>query len=118
MEKIDNLKLALDPKTMELIVTADVIMKHKDDFDDLYLIMFNIMDDPLRLSIIGVCNLLEMAMENTNMNEAQLLSLLRANPEKYITLATQNVEAMASRGNEFISINLDSADNAKRARKR
>ena len=32
MEKIDNLKLALDPKTMELIVTADVIMKHKDDF--------------------------------------------------------------------------------------
>jgi hypothetical protein len=116
MEKIDNLKLALDPKTMELIVTADVVMKNKEDFDDLYLIMFNIMDDPLRLSVIGVCNLLEMAMENTQMNEAQLLSLLKANPEKYITLATQNVETMASRGDEFISINLDSADNAKRAR--
>ena len=51
MEKIDNLKLALDPKTMELIVTADVVMKNKEDFDDLYLIMFNIMDDPLRLSV-------------------------------------------------------------------
>ena len=82
MEKIDNLKLALDPKTMELIVTADVVMKNKEDFDDLYLIMFNIMDDPLRLSVIGVCNLLEQTRENTQMNEAQLLSLLKANQEK------------------------------------
>ncbi len=116
MEKINNLKVAIDPKSLELVVTAEILMKDEKDFDDLYLIMFNIMDEPLRLSVIGVCNLLEMAMENTNMNESQLKSLLNANPEKYITLATENIELMSKMGKEFIGINLDSEENAKKAR--
>ena len=116
MDKISNLKLGLDSNTIELVVTTDIIMKGKTDYDDLYLIMFNIMDEPLRLSIIGVSNLLDMAAQNTDMNEAQLISLLKANPEKYITLATQDINLMGERGKEFISINLDSEKNATKAR--
>ena len=116
MDKINNLKLGLDSNTIELIVTADIIMKDKNDYDDLYLIMFNIMDEPLRLSVIGVSNLLDMAMQNTKMDESQLISLLKANPEKYITLATQDINLMSKMGKEFIGINLDSEKNANKAR--
>ena len=41
MDKITNLKLGLDSNTIELVVTTDIIMKGKNDYDDLYLIMFN-----------------------------------------------------------------------------
>tara|TARA_R110000851_G_scaffold49643_1_gene119329 strand:+ start:657 stop:1214 length:558 start_codon:yes stop_codon:yes gene_type:complete len=116
MDKISKLKLGLDSNTIELIVTTDIIMKSKHDYDDLYLIMFNIMDEPLRLSVIGVSNLLDMAAHNSKMNEAQLISLLKANPEKYITLATQDINLLGERGKEFISINLDSEKNATKSR--
>ena len=57
MKEIKNVKLGVVPKTMEVSVNSEVIMKSKDDFDDLYVVMFNIMDDPLRLSLITIGNL-------------------------------------------------------------
>ena len=57
MKEIKNVKLGVVPKTMEVSVNSEVIMKSKDDFDDLYVVMFNIMDEPLRLSLITIGNL-------------------------------------------------------------
>ena len=37
MKKIKNVKLGIVPKTMEVSVNSEVIMKDKNDFDDLYL---------------------------------------------------------------------------------
>ena len=51
MKEIKNVKLGVVPKTMEVSVNSEVIMKSKEDFDDLYVVMFNIMDEPLRLSL-------------------------------------------------------------------
>ena len=57
MESIKNVKLGLDPKKMEVVVSADITMKDETDKDDLYLIMFNIMDNPLRLSLFTIGDL-------------------------------------------------------------
>lgn len=70
-EKIKNVKLGIVPKTMEVSVNSEVIMKDKNDFDDLYVVMFNIMDEPLRLSLITIGNLSNI-LNDRGLTEAQI----------------------------------------------
>ena len=54
MKKINNVKLGMNPKDMVVTVSAEIEMVDENDADDLYLVMFNIMDSPLRLSVFTV----------------------------------------------------------------
>ena len=46
MKEVKDVKLGI--KDGDVVVTATVDMKADDDRDDLYFVMFNILDDPLR----------------------------------------------------------------------
>ena len=54
MKEIKNVKLGVNPTNMVVTVSADVVMDGLEDPDDLYLVMFNVMDDPLRLSVFTI----------------------------------------------------------------
>jgi len=116
MKSINNVKLGINPKDMVVVVSADVDMHDKDDKDDLYLVMFNIMDDPLRLSLFTIGGLYDLVKKNTNMGKGQIVEIMTNNPEKYIQLALQDTEELGNRGQENIKINLDSPKNATKAR--
>ena len=115
MKKIKNVKLGIVPKTMEVSVNSEVIMKDKNDFDDLYVVMFNIMDEPLRLSLITIGNLSNI-LNDRGLTEAQIKNLYDANPEKYLGEALNTPESFDKYANENIRICLDTSDNAQKAR--
>ena len=116
MESIKNVKLGLDPKKMQVVVSADITMKDEADKDDLYLIMFNIMDNPLRLSLFTIGDLFGLAQKNTGMPDSQIIRLAEKQPDKYISLALGNPEDLSEVGVENVRILLDSPENAKKAR--
>lgn len=116
MKKISNVKLGINPNTMIVNVKADVEMIDKNDKDDLYLVMFNIMDNPLRLSLFTIGNLFDLVKENTELSDNQINKLMKENPESYIQMAVSNIEAMSNKGVENVKIPLNSEDNAKKAR--
>ena len=116
MKKIDNVKLGLDSKTMGVVVSADIIMDGKDDWDDLYLIMFNVMEDPLRLALFSVGNLKYMAKLNKNMTESKVKSLAKSDPQAYISAAIEDTDLLGTQGSENIKVLLNSDNNAKKAR--
>ena len=116
MESIKNVKLGLDPKKMEVVVSADITMKDEEDKDDLYLIMFNIMDNPLRLSLFTIGDLFGLVKKNTGMPDSQIIKMAEKHPDKYISLALGNPEDMGELGVENVRIILDSPETAKKAR--
>ena len=116
MNKINKVKLGLDAKTMEVVVSADIIMDGKKDWDDLYLVMFNVMDDPLRLALFTVGGLKRMVKENTDISEDEAKLLASSNPQKYIASSVQNTDLLERNGVENVKVLLNSDSNAKRAR--
>jgi hypothetical protein len=116
MKSIKNVKLGINPKDMVVNVIADVEMKDKDDADDLYLVMFNVMDSPLRLSLFTIGNLYELVKRNSNLSESEILNVMKNSPEKYIQYAVGNMDALGDYGVENVKIVLDSESNSKKAR--
>ena len=88
MKSIKNVKLGINPKDMVVNVIADVEMKDKNDADDLYLVMFNVMDSPLRLSLFTIGNLYELVKRNSNLSEPEIMNIMKNSPEKYIQAFT------------------------------
>lgn len=116
MEKIKKVKLGVNPETMQVVVTAEVEMKNNKDKDDLYLIMFNIMDSPLRLSLFTIGNLHRIVKENHELPDSQIVEIMENNPEKYISLAVSDLDILSKYGNENVKIELNNKNNATKAR--
>jgi len=116
MKEIRNVKLGINPKDMVVNVVADVEMNGKQDEDDLYLVMFNVMDSPLRLSLFTIGNLFDLVKKNSNLSDEEIYHLMKNSPDKYIQYAIGNMDALGEAGKENVKILLDSAENAKRAR--
>ena len=116
MKEIKNVKLGINPKDMVVNVVADVEMNGKDDEDDLYLVMFNVMDSPLRLSLFTIGNLFDLVKSNSNLSNDEITHLMKNSPDKYIQYAVGNMDALGEVGVENIKIMLNSPENAKKAR--
>jgi|TARA_R110002012_G_scaffold279492_1_gene467850 hypothetical protein len=115
MKSIGKVKLGLNDK-FEVLIESDIVMNGKEDYDDLYFVMFNVMNNPLRLSIITVGNLIELAKENTGLDENKLMDMAKNDPENYVMLALGDGSKVIDKGTEKIKINLDSQDNANKSR--
>jgi len=115
MKNIGKVKLGVN-KDLEVVIVSDVVMNGENDKDDLYFIMFNIMHQPLRLSITTVGDLLNLAKTNTGKSEEELLSLLESDPENYVYLALGNSDLLVEKSVEKIKIPLDSDESANKAR--
>ena len=96
MKEIKKLKLGIN-KDAVVVVSSEIEMNSKEDKDEAYIIMFNIIGDPLRLGIIVVGNMLDKAIENTNLSKAQLLTLMDNDPEKYLEAAMKNPDKISMR---------------------
>lgn len=116
MKEIKNVKLGVNPTNMVVTVSADVVMDGPEDPDDLYLVMFNVMDEPLRLSVFTIGKLIDIVKANTGFNHEQVLEIMKTHPEKYVQLAVSNVEGLGDVSKENVKIPLDSETNAKKAR--
>lgn len=116
MKKIKDVKLGVNPKDFSVVVSANIEMNDKEDKDDLYLVMFNIMDNPLRLSVLTIGNLLDLVVKNTTLSKSQAEKLMSDSPEQFIQTAIGNSENITEIGKENVKILLDSEANAKKAR--
>lgn len=63
MKKLNKMNLKINPKDMVLSMNTDIDMVSKTDKDDAYIVMFNIIDNPLRLSIITVSNFYDILQD-------------------------------------------------------
>lgn len=115
MKEIKKVKLGIDADTI-VVVSSEVEMRSKNDKDDAYIVMFNIIGDPLRLGIIVVGNMLDKALQNTNLSEEQLVALMEASPEKYLEAAMKNPDLIFESAQEMVKVMLDSEKKASQAR--
>ena len=115
MKKIGKVKLGIN-NDMEVVIVSDVSLKDKEDLDDLYFVMFNIMHNPLRLAITTVGDLLSLAKANTKKDESELLEMLESDPEQYVYSALGNSDLLMEYSQEKIKIPLDSKESANKAR--
>jgi|TARA_R100000908_G_C3747768_1_gene142761 hypothetical protein len=116
MKKIGKVKMTMS-KDMVVNVHADVHMKNANDKDDLYFVLFNIMADPLRLSIGTVGNFFESLEQVTGLEQQSLHNLLENQPDKYMSLVQQNYTDLVSvSSEEKVKIVLDNQRNADMAR--
>ena len=81
-----------------------------------FIVMFNIMDEPLRLSLFTIGQLINLVKRNTELSETQAYAILEENPEKYIQMAVQDMEVLGTYGVENVKIPLNSKENAQKAR--
>jgi hypothetical protein len=115
MKEIKKLKLGIN-KDAVVVVSSEIEMNSKEDKDEAYIIMFNIIGDPLRLGIIVVGNMLDKAIENTNLSKAQVLTLMDKDPEKYLEAALKNPDKIFESAQEMVKIVLDSEKKASQTR--
>jgi hypothetical protein len=116
MEKIGKTKLTMN-KDMKVVVYSDVYMKDENDADDLYFVMFNILADPLRLSLCVVSEFFDYLVNHTDINEAELNKMLKTDPEAYLGLVQNNYAGMVeSSATEKVKIKLDNKVSADQAR--
>jgi len=116
MEKIGKTKLTMN-KEMKVVVYADVYMKDEHDADDLYFVMFNILADPLRLSLCVVSEFFNYLANYTDITVEELNKLLAQDPEAYLTLVQNNYTGMVEHSAaEKVKIKLDNKVAADQAR--
>ena len=116
MEKIGKTKLTMN-KEMLVVVYADVYMKDAKDADDLYFVMFNILADPLRLSLCVVSEFFDYLVDHTDITRTKLNQMLKTDPEAYLVLVQNNYSGMVEHSaTEKVKIKLDNQTAADQAR--
>jgi hypothetical protein len=116
MKKIGKVKLTMT-KDMVVNVHADVHMKDGHDKDDLYFVLFNIMAEPLRLSLGVVGNFFEELERLAGSDPARLTQLLETEPDTYMKLVQRHYADLVTTSNEEkVKVTLDSQRNADMAR--
>lgn len=114
MEQIVSVKLGLN-NDMEVVVTSDVRMKSADDRDDVYFVMFNILDAPLRFVVATSSNFEEFLTKKGH-SSAQLNGWLLDNPDKFLGAIVEHQMEVMQNGVERVKVSLDSQQNADMAR--
>ena len=114
MDRINSVKLGIN-NDMEVVVTADIQMKSGVDTDDVYFVMFNILDDPLRFVVATASNF-EQFLTQKGVPNATLQKWLTETPELFMNeIVKHQMEVMGS-AVERVKVSLDSQGNADMAR--
>tara|TARA_R110000751_G_scaffold216183_10_gene319525 strand:+ start:141 stop:719 length:579 start_codon:yes stop_codon:yes gene_type:complete len=115
MQSVKKVKLGLNAE-MEVVVTADVNMKHKADLDDVYFVMFNVLDTPLRFVVSTAGNftefLVERGTEETEINKW----FSEETPDKFLEEVVQHQTDILIHSDEKVRVILDTQKNADLAR--
>lgn len=114
MDKIGKVALGMSADA-EVIVKTAMKMKNAEDKDDLYFTMFNIMANPLRMVVAVVGNFSSM-LPQFGYSQEDIDTWVTEEPEKYLSLVMNHYADLMAHAEEKISIPLDSAENAEKAR--
>lgn len=114
MKKINKVKLSLNEKA-EVVVNADIHMENKDDKDDIYFIMFNILHNPLRFVVATVGDFSGI-LRNKGIPQTQISDWLESEPEKFIQAVMTDQVALFGSATEKVKVTLDSPKNAQLSR--
>ncbi len=101
---------------MILTMNTEIDMVSKSDKDDAYIVMFNIIDNPLRLSIITVSNFHDIIEDLFKVEREKIENLNQQELDVLIAETVSNIEVIAKYGEERITIPLDNETNAKKVR--
>ena len=113
MNTISDVKLGFS-KSTEVMVTATVDM-NTGDKDDLYFVMFNILDNPLRFVVAVAGNFRDFLVEKGFKNE-EVNHWLETSPDKYLQEIVKHQVEIMQGATERVRIPLDSQKNADQAR--
>lgn len=113
MKSIRDVKLGFSKET-EVMVTATVDMETEDQ-DDLYFVMFNILDNPLRFVVAVSGNFRDFLIEK-GFSSAEINGWLGKNPEQYLQEIVKHQVEIMQNATERVKIPLDTQKNADMAR--
>ncbi len=116
MKKLNKMNLKINPKDMILTMNTEIDMVSLKDKDDAYIVMFNIIDNPLRLSIITVSNFYDIIEDIFQVEREKIENLKQQELDVLITETVSNIEVLTKYGEEKIIIPLDDETNAKKVR--
>ena len=94
MKKLNKMNLKINPKDMVLSMNTDIDMVSKTDKDDAYIVMFNIIDNPLRLSIITVSNFYDILQDLFKVDREKIESLEQQELDLLIAETVSNIEVI------------------------
>lgn len=100
---------------MEVVVTADIQMKSGVDTDDVYFVMFNVLDDPLRFVVATASNFEEFLLKK-GVPSATLSNWLAENPELFMGEIVKHQMEVMGNAVERVKVSLDQQSNADVAR--
>jgi membrane carboxypeptidase/penicillin-binding protein PbpC len=112
LKQISDVKLGF--KDNEVIVTAVVDMDHNDK-DDLYFVMFNILDDPLRFVVAVAGNFVDFLVSK-GYNREEIDRWLSKDPQKYLEGIVQHQVEIMQSANERVKVVIDNQASADQAR--
>jgi hypothetical protein len=113
MKNISDVKLGFS-KTTEVMVTATVDMDDGDK-DDLYFVMFNILDKPLRF-VVAVAGNFRDFLGGKGYSPEEINKWLETSPENYLEEIVKHQVEIMQNATERVRISLDSQKNADQAR--
>jgi|TARA_R110000823_G_scaffold295828_1_gene415819 hypothetical protein len=114
MEKIAKVQLGLN-KEMEVMVTSEIAMATAADRDDVYFVMFNVLDKPLRFVVSTAGNFTEFLVAR-GIKKAQIDTWLSEDPDQFLNNIVQYQQDLISHSVEKVKVVLDSQKNADMAR--
>ena len=81
-------------------MNTDIDMVSKTDKDDAYIVMFNIIDNPLRLSIITVSNFYDILQDLFKVDREKIESLEQQELDLLIAETVSNIEVITQYGED------------------
>lgn len=114
MDKINKVQLGLN-NDMEVVVTSEVVMRNKADRDDVYFVMFNILDNPLRFVVSTAGNFTDFLTQRGT-TDGEIKGWLDSNPDLFLNAIVQHQAELLPHSQEKVRVNLDSQKNADLAR--
>ncbi len=114
MDKITKVKLGLN-KEMEVMVTSGISMMNDADRDDVYFVMFNVLDKPLRFVVSTAGNFTEFLVSR-GVKDSQIKTWLAEDPDQFLNQIVQYQQDLLGHSVEKVKVVLDSQKNADMAR--
>ena len=114
MEKIAKVQLGLN-KEMEVMVTSGISMATAADRDDVYFVMFNVLDKPLRFVVSTAGNFTEFLVAR-GIKKTQIDTWLSEDTDQFLNNIVQYQQDLISHSVEKVKVVLDSQKNADMAR--
>jgi len=112
MKQITDVKLGF--KNQEVLVTATIEMA-EEDLDDLYFVMFNILDEPLRFVVAVAGNFVDFLVAK-GYNRQDIAGWLKKSPQKYLEAIVQHQMEIMQTAQERVKVVIDNQASADQAR--